>query len=63
VRLPAFSPGVTAFLWALLFAVYIWLGGLMVGLANGVAVIVAVVLGFGIFIYIRIYGEDEPRRV
>jgi hypothetical protein len=62
MRMPALSHGVTSFLWALFFALYIWLCGLMVGLDMGASVVLAAVLGFGIFLYVRIYGEDPPRR-
>jgi hypothetical protein len=60
-RLPAFAPGVTAFLWAFFFFVYIWIGGIAVGFNGAVTFIVGAVAGFLIFLLIRLYGEDEPR--
>ena len=60
-RLPAFDHGVTSFLWALFFFLFIWLGGTMVGFGGAVTFIVGAVAGFLIFVYIRLYGEDEPR--
>jgi len=60
-RLPAFDHGVTSFLWALFFFLFIWLGGTMVGFGGAVTFIVGAVAGFLIFLYIRLYGEDEPR--
>ena len=62
LRLPAFSHGVTSFLWALGLALYIWLGGIAIGMTRGTATILAIVAGFGIFLFVRVYGEDEPRR-
>jgi hypothetical protein len=62
MRLPAFSHGVTSFLWALGLAVFIWLGGMSVGMSRATAVVVAAVSGCAIFLYVRIYGEDDPRR-
>jgi hypothetical protein len=62
LRAPSISPGVTAFLWALMFTVYLWAFMLAVGVSNGVAVLVAVVAGFGIFLAVRIYGVAAPRR-
>ncbi len=62
MRLPAFSHGVTSFLWALGLAVFIWLGGMSVGMSRATAVVVAAVSGCAIFLYVRIYGEEEPRR-
>jgi len=62
MRLPAFSHGVTSFLWALGLAVFIWLGGMSVGMSRATAVVVAAVAGCAIFLFVRIYGEDDPRR-
>jgi hypothetical protein len=62
VRLPAFSHGVTSFLWALVFALFICFGGMSVGMSRATAVVVAAVAGCAIFLFVRIYGEDDPRR-
>jgi hypothetical protein len=62
LRAPSIAHGVTSFLWALFFGLYIWLGGLAVGYGGGVSFIAACVGGFLIFLLIRVYGEDEPRR-
>ena len=62
VQLPAFSHGVTSFLWALALAAFIWLGGMSVGMSRATAVVVAAVCGCAIFLFVRIYGEDDPRR-
>jgi len=62
MRLPAISHGVTSFLWAVGLSVYIWLGGVAVGFSSAAAFVVAAVAGCAIFLFVRIYGEDEPRR-
>ena len=62
MRLPAMSQGVTAFLWALGLALYICFAGMALGMSRATAVVVAAVAGFAIFLFVRIYGEDEPRR-
>jgi uncharacterized membrane protein len=62
MHLPAFSHGVTSFLWALFFALFIVFGGMAVGMSRATAVVVAAVAGCAIFLYVRIYGEDDPRR-
>jgi hypothetical protein len=61
-RLPAFSHGVTAFIWAVVFALYIWIGGASVGFSGATTFVIGIVAGAGIFFYIRIYGEDDPNR-
>ena len=62
LRFPAFSHGVTSFLWALGFGLFIWLGAMSVGFSGALAFVVAAVAGAGIFLYVRIYGEDDPTR-
>jgi len=62
LRLPAFDRGITSFLWALFFGLFIWIGGSAVGYGGGMSFIVGCVAGFLIFLFVRVYGEDEPRR-
>ena len=62
LRSPARSHTTTSILWAVGFGVYIYLGGAAIGWAHGIAFVVAVAAGFGIFLFVRMYGEDEPRR-
>jgi hypothetical protein len=61
-RPPSIDHGVISFLWAFGLAVFIWAGLLAVGISQPTAVIVGAVAGFLIFVYVRIYGEEEPRR-
>jgi hypothetical protein len=60
--MPAFSHGVTSFVWAILFALYILFGGMAAGFSTADSFVVAAVAGAGIFLYVRIYGEDDPER-
>ena len=62
LRLPSIAPGVQAFVWALVFAVYIWAFMLGVGVSDAVSGIVGAVAGFGVFLLVRLYGEDLTRR-
>jgi len=57
-RLPSIDHGITSFLWALFFGVFIWIGGRAVGFPNGTMFIAGAVAGFLIFLLVRIYGED-----
>jgi len=61
LRLPSIAPGVQAFVWALVFAVYIWAFMLGVGVSDAVAGIVGAVAGGGVFLLVRLYGEDLTR--
>ena len=60
-RPPSFDHGVISFLWAALLGLYIWAGLLAVGVSGATAFILAVVAGFLIFLFVRVYGEEEIR--
>jgi hypothetical protein len=40
-----------------------WLGMMSVGVSRGTSFILAAVAAAAIFLFIRIFGEDRPRRV
>ena len=61
MRLPAISHGVTSFIWAVALALFIYFGGMAVGMSRATAVVVAAVAGCAIFLFVRVYGEDDPR--
>jgi len=63
LRAPSIDKGVSAFLWALFFFLYLFLGMLAIGIAKGNALIFGALAGFGIFLYVRIFGEETPRKV
>jgi hypothetical protein len=62
LRLPSIDRGFTSFLWGLLFGLFIWIGGSMIGYGSAVCFMVGCVIGFLTFVFVRVYGEDEPRR-
>lgn len=63
LRAPSIDKGVSAFLWALFFFLYLFLGMLAIGVAKGNAFIFSALAGFGIFLYVRIFGEETPRKL
>jgi hypothetical protein len=62
LRAPSVDKGVTSFLWALVFFLYLWLGMLAIGVGGATAFIWAALAGFAIFFIVRILGEDRPTR-
>jgi high-affinity Fe2+/Pb2+ permease len=57
---PSIDPGVLAFVWAFLLAVFIYFGLKAVG-ASGAFSIVMALLGFAaIWLFVRLRGEDHP---
>ena len=61
-RPPSFDHGVISFLWGLGLGLLIWLGLLGIGISGATAFIIAALAGAGIFLYVRIYGEEELKR-
>jgi hypothetical protein len=58
---PSIDPGVTAFIWAFVLAVFIFFGLKAIG-SSGAFSIVLALLGFaGIWLFVRLRGEDGPR--
>ena len=62
LRPPSIDPGITAFLWAFGLALYLWLFMLAVGVGGATAALLAALAFFAIFLYVRLYGEDEIRQ-
>jgi hypothetical protein len=62
LRPPALDHGFTSFLWALLFGGFVWVGGAAVGYGSATSFIAGCVVFFLVFVFVRVYGEDEPRR-
>jgi len=62
LRMPSIARGVTSFAWAFFFFLFIWIGGIAVGFSSATCFIVGAVAGFLSFLFVRVYGEDEPRR-
>jgi hypothetical protein len=61
LRAPSVDKGVSSFIWAFVFFLYLWLGSLAIGVDGASAFIYSALAGFGIFFFIRLLGEDRPR--
>jgi polyisoprenoid-binding protein YceI len=59
LRAPSIHPGVTSFLWALTFFLFLWLGMLAIGVSGATALIFALVAGFLIFVFVRTQGAGR----
>ena len=61
-RPPSIDHGVASFLWAVGLGLFIWLGLLAIGISKATSFIVAAIAGAAIFLYVRVFGEEELRR-
>ena len=62
LRPPSIDHGVVSFLWAVGLGLYVWLGLRAIGIENATAFVIACLSAFAIFLFVRIYGDEEPRR-
>lgn len=60
-RPPSVDRGTSAGLWAIGFGLYLFFGALAIEVSLGVSFIVSLVATGLIFLYIRVYGEDDRR--
>ena len=61
LRPPALDHGLVSALWAIGLGLFILLGSIAVGLAKGTAFIVAPLAAAAIYLFVRIYGEEDLR--
>ena len=61
LRAPSIDRGVEAFVWSVVFFLYMWLGALAIGVPGGIAFVVSLVAAAAIFLFIRLRGGDTPR--
>ena len=61
-RPPSIDRGVSAFLWAVGLGFYVYLGLVAVGTTRALAVILAGLSFCVIFLFVRIFGDEELRQ-
>ena len=59
---PSVPGNASSFLWAFGLALYVFLGGMSVGVKPEPILIASVIAGCAIFLFVRLYGEDDPNR-
>ena len=60
MRFPSLDKGVTALIWALVLAVYIYFGLIAVGASGATAIVITLVCAAAIWLFVRLRGEDDP---
>jgi hypothetical protein len=59
-RPPSFDHGFISFLWAVALGAFIYFGAVAVGVSGGTAFIFSALAAFGIFLFVRVFGEETP---
>jgi hypothetical protein len=57
---PSIDPGVMAFVWAVLLALYVYFGLLAVGSSHAFSIVIALLSFAAIWLFVRLRGEDRP---
>jgi hypothetical protein len=61
-RPPSVDQGVIAVIWAVGLAIYIYFGLLAIGTSGATAIVLALVSFAGIWLLVRLRGENKPAR-
>ena len=61
-RPPSIDQGVIALIWAIGLSVYIYFGLLAIGSSAATAIVIALVSFAGIWLLVRLRGEETPMR-
>jgi hypothetical protein len=61
-RMPSFDHGLVSFLWAFGLGLYLFLGMLAIGVSGATALIFSLLAGAAIFFFVRLNGQEQPRR-
>ena len=62
LRMPSIDKGVQSFIWAVVFFLFLWLGMKAIGIGGAAAFMLALISAVLIFLFVRIFGEDELAR-
>lgn len=62
LRPPSIDQGVIAFVWAVVLGAYIYFGMIAIGATGATAIVITLVCSFGIWLFVRLRGEDVPER-
>jgi amino acid permease len=62
LRMPSIDRGVQAFVWALVFFLFLWFGSLALDFAAGTSFVISLLVAAAIFLFVRTRGDDAPER-
>jgi hypothetical protein len=58
LRAPSIDQGVLAFVWSLVFFLYMWIGAILIDVPGGIALVVSLLAAAAIFLFVRTRGGD-----
>ena len=62
LRMPSIDRGVQSFIWAVVFFLFLYFGMVLIAVSKATALVLALVVGFLVFLLVRLRGgDDDPR--
>lgn len=61
-RPPSIDQGVMALIWACALGAYVYFGLLAIGTSGAFAIVITLVAAAGIWLFVRLRGENTPAR-
>jgi hypothetical protein len=58
LRAPSVDPGVRAFIWALVFFLFMWIGAVLLDFPGATSFVLSLLIACGIFLLIRRHGAQ-----
>jgi hypothetical protein len=62
LRMPSIDQGVQAFVWALVFFLFLWLGSILIGFPGATSLVISLLVAGAIFLFVRTRGGSAPER-
>ena len=60
LRMPSIDRGVQSFVWAVVFFLFLYFGMVLIAVSKATAFVLALVVAFGVFLFVRTHGGDDP---
>ena len=60
LRMPSIDQGVQAFIWAVVFFLFLWISALLLKLPGGTSFVISLLVAGAIFLVVRLRGGDYP---
>ena len=60
LRMPSIDRGVQSFVWAVVFFLFLYIGMVLIAVSKATAFVLALVIAFGVFLFVRTHGGDDP---
>jgi hypothetical protein len=61
LRMPSYDQGTHAFVWSVVFFLYMWIGAVLLDAPKGTSLVISLVVAGAIFLFVRTRGSGATR--